>query len=110
MRSLCALVSPSVLKPRSGEASRNTYLVETADELRHHLEDLSTTDVSEAPKFILESYIPDAAPSVAGIGFAGYVSVESIVSGGVVSHLAVTGRTPVAPPFREDRAPSSPPI
>lgn len=95
---------PSVLKPRSGEASRNTSFVETANELRNQLKDLSNEDGSPNRQYILESYIPDAVEPIAGIGFAGYVSVESIVSAGVVSHLAVTGRTPMAEPFRETSA------
>ena len=33
--------------------------------------------------------------------FADYVSVESLVSAGQVSHVAVTGRFPLAEPFRE---------
>ena len=52
----------------------------------------------------MESYLPDAPEPLAGVGFAGYVSVESVVSAGVVSHLAITGRTPMAKPFRETSA------
>jgi biotin carboxylase len=95
---------PAVLKPRNGESSRNTSLVETADDLREQLADLSAVEEPRDREYILESFIPDAKESVAGIGFAGYVSVESVVSAGVVSHLAVTGRTPMAEPFRETSA------
>jgi hypothetical protein len=95
---------PSVLKPRSGESSRNTYLVQTANELRENLDDLSKVDAVQHRSYVLESYIPDSLEPIAGRGFAGYVSVESIVSGGVVSHLAITGRTPLAEPLRETSA------
>jgi biotin carboxylase len=95
---------PLVLKPRKGESSRNTYLVETVDELRVSLAELSEVNEVASRQFIVESYIPDALESVAGAGFAGYVSVESIVSAGIVSHLAITGRTPMAEPLRETSA------
>ena len=49
---------------------------------------------------VLEEYLRDGSRG-AGEGFAGYVSVESIVSAGRVSHLAITGRFPLAEPFRE---------
>jgi hypothetical protein len=49
---------------------------------------------------ILEEYLRDVSPS-ASSAFAHYVSVESVVSKGTMSHIAVTGRFPPAKPFRE---------
>ena len=49
---------------------------------------------------ILEGYLPDD-PAQAGGPYAGYVSVESLVADGVISHLALTGRFPTAGNFRE---------
>jgi len=94
---------PLVLKPRTGEASRDTYLADSGSQLRGYLIEL---DTQQGPNrdFVLESYIPDALDPVGGVDFAGYVSVESIVSDNVVSHFAVTGRTPMAKPFRETSA------
>ena len=53
-----------------------------------------------APELVLEEYLQDR-PEAAGHHFADYVSVESVVSDGRVSHLAITGRFPPAEPFRE---------
>ena len=90
---------PAVLKPRRGEGSRDTLPVGSGEELRRVAEEvLADGDVRD---LVVEEYIPDGPPGVAGEGFAGYVSVESFVSGGRVHHLAVNGRTPTAYPFRE---------
>lgn len=91
---------PAVLKPRRGEASRDTLPVASLDELRSLLDQLRG-DGEPARDFVIEEYIPDASTAIAGEGFAGYVSVESYVRGGVVTNLAVTGRMPQAYPFRE---------
>jgi biotin carboxylase len=49
---------------------------------------------------VLESYLAD--DSSRGDGpYADYVSVESVVAGGSISHLALTGRFPLAENFRE---------
>lgn len=90
---------PAVVKPRRGEASRDTLPVGSVDELERVVElVLADGDVRD---LVVEEYIADAEGAVAGAGFAGYVSVESFVSDGTVSHLAVNGRTPPAYPFRE---------
>ena len=52
------------------------------------------------PVMVLEGYIPDD-PARAGDLYAAYVSVESVVANGVISHLALTGRFPPAENFRE---------
>jgi biotin carboxylase len=91
---------PAVLKPRRGEASRDTLPVASLDELRAHLDTLRA-ESAPTREFVVEEFIPDASGSPGGQGFAGYVSVESFVSGGEACHLAVTGRMPPAFPFRE---------
>jgi len=89
---------PAVFKPRRGEASRDTVLVNSSEALselvKEHL-------VSGEREFVIEEYIPDALPGVAGDGFAGYVSVESFVVDDAVTHVAINGRMPPAFPFRE---------
>ncbi len=87
---------PAVLKPRSAQGSRYTFYVENDRRLRELLRDLGP----ERPEMVLESYLADD-PSRLGEPYADYVSVESVVAGGVISHLALTGRFPLAENFRE---------
>jgi hypothetical protein len=49
---------------------------------------------------VLEGYLADV-PARAAASYAAYVSVESVVASGVISHLALTGRFPLAENFRE---------
>lgn len=86
---------PAVLKPRRGEGSRDVVRVESLQELRAQLAETADDD-----ELVLEEYLRDR-PEAAGRPFADYVSVESVVSDGHVSHLAITGRFPPAKPFRE---------
>ena len=87
---------PAVLKPRSAQGSRYTFFVEDESQLFDFLRNLGP----ERPEMVLEGYLADD-PSRASEPYADYVSVESIVAGGVISHLAVTGRFPLAENFRE---------
>ena len=87
---------PAVLKPRSAQGSRYTFFVEDNLRLLELLADLGP----DRPVMVLESYLRDD-PSRPGGPYADYVSVESVVARGVVSHLAVTGRFPLAENFRE---------
>jgi biotin carboxylase len=85
---------PAVLKRQSGTGSRGTSLVTTVDEL------VTAVAEAEGGPYILEAYLLDrVAPERQRI--ADYVSVENIVTHGVVSAVAVTGRTPLAEGFRE---------
>lgn len=90
---------PAVLKPRHGEASRDTLPVSSFS----HLQELWESEgfARSSRPFVLEEYIADAGKPLAGIGFAGYVSVESLVQNSRVCHLAINGRMPPAFPFRE---------
>jgi biotin carboxylase len=87
---------PAVLKPRSAQGSRYTFAVRDAAQLDHLLDSLGPT----RPDMVLEGYIADDPAREEG-PYAAYVSVESIAAAGVVSHLALTGRFPMAENFRE---------
>ena len=89
---------PVVLKPRHGAASRDTHLAEDAAQLGDLLAALPAA--GPEPDMVIEEYMA-AAPNPPSDYFGDYVSVESVVSHGHISHLAVTGRLPSAPPFRE---------
>jgi biotin carboxylase len=87
---------PAVLKPRSAQGSRYTFLVRDGDHLDRLLQALGP----ERPDMVLEGYLADDPGRAAG-AYAAYVSVESLASSGVISHLALTGRFPMAENFRE---------
>ncbi len=88
---------PAVLKPRRGQASRNTFKLAAAEDLPAALRELG--GASTPFDMVLEEYLADARQ--VDPDFADYLSVESVVYGGEVVHLATTGRFPPAPPFRE---------
>ncbi len=90
---------PAVLKPRRGEGSRDTVRVGSMGELKEMVAQAREPGTS-APELVLEEYLGDR-PGAERRDFADYVSVESVVSAGQVSHLAITGRFPPADPFRE---------
>jgi biotin carboxylase len=91
---------PAVLKPRSSEGSRDIVRVDSFQELRLKVAETPNTSDSVRPALVLEEYLRDR-PEAAGHDFADYVSVESLVSAGRISHLAITARFPPAEPFRE---------
>src|ERR1700722_10961165 len=87
---------PAILKPCSAQGSRYTFLARD----RAELENLLVALGPGRPNMVLEGYLPDD-PARDGDPYAGYVSVESLVADGVISHLALTGRFPPAENFRE---------
>jgi biotin carboxylase len=87
---------PAVLKPRSAQGSLYTFFVSDEAALEQFLKALGP----DRPDMVLESFLADD-PNWSEQPYAGYVSVESVVAGGVVSHLALTGRFPMAENFRE---------
>jgi biotin carboxylase len=87
---------PAVLKPRSAQGSRYTFFVEDDSHLDWLLQSLGP----KRPDMVLEAYLGDD-PLRVDEPFADYVSVESIVAHGIVHHLALTGRFPLAENFRE---------
>jgi biotin carboxylase len=87
---------PAVLKPRSAQGSRYTFFVEDEGHLDWLLQSLGP----KRPDMVLEAYLGDD-PARVDEPFADYVSVESVVAQGIVHHLALTGRFPLAENFRE---------
>jgi biotin carboxylase len=89
---------PAVLKPQRGEGGREVVPVTSLDEVRS----IAAAGRRGAPhaRLMLEEYLRDR-PREDDRAFGDVVSVESVVSGGRVSHLATTGRFPFAEPFRE---------
>lgn len=88
-------VYPLVLKPRRGRGAIDTAAIRSPDELQ-----AAMTDATPG-RMILERYIPDPTTPPSGSGSAPFFSVELVMSDGVVSVLGVTGKPPLAPPFRE---------
>jgi biotin carboxylase len=96
---LAAVVTfPVVLKPRYGAASRDTHLAADAAQLRVLVGQLPDSDAGM--DMVVEEFMADPSQHPSS-WFGDYVSVESVVAAGRVSHLAVTGRLPGAKPFRE---------
>lgn len=93
-----AVTFPVVMKPRHGAASRETHLVRDATHLRELIATLPTDAIE--PVMVLENYMVGASPPPSA-HFGDYVSVESAVVDGCITHLAVTGRLHQAKPFRE---------
>ncbi|WDN56481.1 ATP-grasp domain-containing protein [Streptomyces clavuligerus] len=91
---------PAVLKPVHGVASGNTFLVEEAEAGLAHLRELLALDqpgLVAGGGLVLEEYLQGrpCAP------YGDYVSVEIAVYEGELYDLGVTGKLPLAPPFRE---------
>jgi biotin carboxylase len=95
---LAAVGLPAVLKPRSGAASAYTCQVDTPGEAAARLREFTGGPAVEG--FVLEELLT-GDPAAAGPEWGDYVSVESVTSAGVVRHVEVTGKLPLAPPFRE---------
>jgi biotin carboxylase len=89
---------PAVLKPRWGQASRDTLPISSFSQL---LSTLTESNGLGAEDYVLEGFVPDAVEELAGRGFANFVSVESVVEGGRVEHATISARTPFRWPFRE---------
>jgi biotin carboxylase len=91
---------PAVLKPRRGQASRDTFPIGSAGELTTVLAELRARP-GAAEEYLLEQFVPDPRELLGGEGFAPFVSVESVVEDGQVAHAAISARTPFRWPFRE---------
>jgi predicted ATP-grasp superfamily ATP-dependent carboligase len=97
---------PAILKPRNGAASAYTCRVDTVAEatarLGDFLEHLPATSASVPARrdFVVEEMLV-GDPTVAGAAWGDYVSVESVTSHGVVRHIEITGKFPLADPLRE---------
>jgi biotin carboxylase len=82
---------PAVLKPAAGSGSRGIFALSGPEDViaLHH----------QGREQLVESYLDD--DPLADPRFASYLSLESVVSYGRISHVATTGRFPLADPFRE---------
>ncbi|HVC25699.1 MAG TPA: hypothetical protein VND23_08075 [Acidimicrobiales bacterium] len=85
---------PAVLKPARGAGSRGMRLVGGTDDLLAQLR-----GEPDGSAYVLEEYLADD-PEI-DARFGSYVSVESVVSAGTLSHAGITGRLPIADHFRE---------
>lgn len=100
VEALAAVVDfPAVLKPRSGSGGQYTMPVSDAVDLVRQVAMLPPPAGGTTGMFV-EQYMP-GLPTSSSERFGDYVSVESLVAGGRIGHLAVTGRFPLAQPFRE---------
>jgi biotin carboxylase len=92
---ICAAIGsfPMVSKPRNGTACRNITSIANADELVHAL-----GQEDHPSEMIVEEQMADLPGT--SEPYAGRVSIDSIVTKGVHSHLGITGLFPMVPPFR----------
>jgi biotin carboxylase len=96
LASLGDLHWPAIIKPRSAQGSRFTFLAHDLEQGAQLLDELGRAK----PEMVIEDFLADDPQRQCG-PYAGYVSVESLVAQGIISHLAVTGRFPPAEHFRE---------
>lgn len=87
---------PVVIKPRSESGSHHTFLAGSPEEAAGLVDSVGPG----REELVAEEYLP-GDPRFEGGTYADYFSVESLVSAGNFSHVAVTGRFPPAPTFRE---------
>lgn len=92
---------PAIVKPEVGEGSRHTYLVDADADVDRFVSNFVggwPHDENGPEPLVVEEYLLDSPPDPR---VGGYVSVESVVVEGRPVHLAITGKFPLAPPFRE---------
>jgi len=91
---LCGILSfPMMLKPRGGTSSHGVRSVADREELGRLLE-----EVEHPVAMILEERMDDLAETAAP--YADHVSMDTIVSREVISHLGINGLFALEPPFR----------
>lgn len=88
---------PAVIKPRSGAGSVDTCRVDDHEQAVAVAAEFLADGTAE---FVVEELLV-GDPDAAGPGFGDYVSVESVTSGEDVRHVCLTGKLPLAEPFRE---------
>jgi biotin carboxylase len=84
---------PVIVKPQRGASSRDTVRADDAQQLRAALSVVDDAWIVE--ELLRDSWPRDSRP------IADYVSVESFVTPARTTHAAITGKTPLADPFRE---------
>lgn len=87
--------TPCVVKPDGGSGSTRTYLVSGPEDLEQLGREL--TAAVEAGPMVVEELLCGRTSGPWG----DYVSVETVSAGGVHRVLGITGKLPLAPPFRE---------
>lgn len=92
---LDAVGLPAVVKPRGGAGSADTMRVDTREEYA-----AAVGALAPGTPFVLEELL-DGDPSVAGACWGDYVSVESVSTPAGCRQICVTGKLPLAEPFRE---------
>jgi biotin carboxylase len=95
---LSSVTYPAVLKPRRGCGSEYVYGVQSFDQLVQVMTALRAEGMVE-PMILEEFLLPLPRPDADAI--APMVSVESYLSDGELSHVAITGRFALVEPFRE---------
>jgi biotin carboxylase len=85
---------PAVVKPCLGEGSRNTFLVEDAAAGERLVGELLSRGERA---LVAEEYLAGRREP----HYGDFVSVECAAAGGVIYPIAVTGKFPLTPPFRE---------
>ncbi|MFE2555627.1 acetyl-CoA carboxylase biotin carboxylase subunit family protein [Streptomyces sp. NPDC059352] len=91
---------PIVVKPRTGAGSRNTVRLDSAEQAVRELPAVMSGDIGRDRVFVVEECLV-GDPSAAGEGWGDYVSVEGLVYRGEVLASCVSGKLPLAEPFRE---------
>jgi hypothetical protein len=89
---------PAVLKPRTSVGSAYTFRIGSKGELDQVAADIAPA-VWAGGGMVMEAEIPGRGLS--SLGLADYVSVETLSVDGCHRPVAVTGRLPLAAPFRE---------
>lgn len=83
---------PAVLKPRRGSASRQVREITTLEDAEGF--------TGHAQEFILEALLPGGSHP-ADVRLGDYISIESAVVDGRVTHLSLTDKLPLSSQFRE---------
>jgi len=91
---------PAILKPLRGSGSRNTYAVDDHDDLVALAGEMEECGPFDDGGLLLEERLV-GDPDRSELPWGDYVSVESASGDGQSVHVAVTGRRPLLPPFRE---------
>ncbi|WP_433349761.1 ATP-grasp domain-containing protein [Micromonospora sp. CA-111912] len=86
---------PAVVKPVYGQGSRNTYVV--TDDAAAHRVLASLLPAGRTATVVVEELLVGRSDGP----YSDFVSVESYHGPHGLRHLAVTGKLPLAPPFRE---------
>ncbi|MGW1840185.1 ATP-grasp domain-containing protein [Streptomyces sp. BBFR2] len=90
---------PAIIKPVRGEGSRATYVVHTEEEAARVVAEAfaAVPAAGPGPVFVAEEFLQGRRD----LPFGDYVAVESLCSPHGVTHLAVSGKYALVPPFRE---------